>query len=383
LSYPDVCDVLAVGKAYSISSKLMIDSVQDCGASRLLGPVASFSINPELPDGLLIDTLNGTIRGVPREEQPCTTYTVRAVHNGFDAQRRQQNPIWEAQCSITFSVSHPPFNLQYPTVDKVFESMNADRMQNESFSVTPTVTQGSLDHFEIEPQLPKGMQFNEATGEIHGLPSADALTVSKYDATFCVFASGLLGTVATRVQLEVCSGAWNLILLRFGSELDNDDSNNHVSSNSMYAKRTFVPRPPPGAPVGQRGRQTLPGVALTPIGKVDWEIVLFKTAAVLREFGRLIPADNEVHSLYPMVKGMDVPSLLRCLGLEEDRESAVALARAVRTADEKAFREPPVLGVIDRKDETLIYLRPEPVPPSPPKAPRTPRTSRVRMQRTS
>lgn len=77
---------------------------------------------------------------------------------------------------------------------------------------------------------------------------------------------------------------------------------------------------------------------------------------------------------------MDVWSLLQCLGLEEDEGTAAAMVRAVQHAEDKAFGEPPALGLINTKNETLIYLRPEASPPQVTK-PRTPRMRTSRPQR--
>eukprot|EP00746_Dinoflagellata_sp_MGD_P148777 gnl/MRDRNA2_/MRDRNA2_80939_c0_seq1.p1 gnl/MRDRNA2_/MRDRNA2_80939_c0~~gnl/MRDRNA2_/MRDRNA2_80939_c0_seq1.p1 ORF type:complete len:2332 (-),score=514.89 gnl/MRDRNA2_/MRDRNA2_80939_c0_seq1:7-7002(-) len=386
LSYPDLHPVLAVGKRLHVAPRLASDGDQDPGVSGLAGPVGSFSIDPELPPGMMLDSWSGVICGMPAGEHPSTTYNIRVVHHSLDVQRRQLEPVWEAQCIITFSVASGPGGLQYPVVQKVFEAVDVTKMDS-SFSVTPTLASGSVSRFEIEPELPEGMEFNSTTGEIHGLPRLDALSTGKSTMTFCIFAVGLLGTCACRVRLELCTGAWNLILIRLESDPDNELINNDTESSgttidaSPGTKRAFVPRPPPGAPQCQRGRRGLPGYALMPIGKVDWELVLFKTASVLKQFGQLVPNDNEEH-LYPMVKGMDVPSLQRCLGLEEDRATAMALVRAVQHAEENALGEPRILGVIDRKNETLIYLHPEPLASSPLKAPRTPRTPKSKTPRT-
>ncbi|RJU81934.1 MAG: hypothetical protein DWC09_03160, partial [Candidatus Poseidoniales archaeon] len=118
------------------------------------GPVVSWSISPELSPGLLFDSSNGTIYGLPTEVTPLLNYTVTATNSGGAS---------DFSINITV-VGNVPFFEYIPS--------DVDLLNNSSIlDLLPHSTGGTVLQWAISPELSVGLSFDNATGRIYGMPS--------------------------------------------------------------------------------------------------------------------------------------------------------------------------------------------------------------------
>jgi len=117
------------------------------------GPIVSWSITPELSAGLLFDSSNGTISGLPTEVTPLLNYTVSATNSGGTS---------EFSINITV-VGNVPFFEYIPS--------DIDLLNNSStLDLLPYSTGGTVLQWAISPELSVGLSFDNATGRIYGMP---------------------------------------------------------------------------------------------------------------------------------------------------------------------------------------------------------------------
>ena len=119
------------------------------------GAVVSWSVSPNLPVGLVLDTSTGEISGTPTAITPYNTYTVTANNTGGSVTTTLTIIVNDAPPSITYSPNS--YILTKGT------TMN---------NATPTSTGGVASIWSISPALPAGLFFNTSTGEISGTPTA-------------------------------------------------------------------------------------------------------------------------------------------------------------------------------------------------------------------
>lgn len=142
-----------------------------------------FSVTPDLPTGLVLDSSTGTITGVPSSTQGTTTHTVTATNAvGF-----AQAPV-----NITVLAPAPPSDLIYTTLDATFIVGVQGAPLVPSFS-------GQVDSWSVFPPLPDGLTIDALTGVISGTPS----TVAP-QAVFVVTATDCIGQQTTlNLAIEV------------------------------------------------------------------------------------------------------------------------------------------------------------------------------------
>ena len=124
--------------------------------NNLGGTVTDWSINPQLPNGLSINALNGTISGTPLSVSSAITYTITAENSGGST-----------AVTITILINDaPPSSINYNPSSSLLT------MGTPMGNVTPTYSGGVANSWTITPTLPAGLSFDTSTGEIGGTPTA-------------------------------------------------------------------------------------------------------------------------------------------------------------------------------------------------------------------
>ena len=112
------------------------------------GMVETWSIIPELPEGLIFD--NGSITGVPLVNSTNITYIVSAQNTGGMATLTSTSP-WSSRSPLTF--------------DERFFCTRGETL----FNATVNNTGGTVATWSIEPALPDGVGLWH--GILYGTPS--------------------------------------------------------------------------------------------------------------------------------------------------------------------------------------------------------------------
>ncbi|MAS58101.1 MAG: hypothetical protein CMA37_05800, partial [Euryarchaeota archaeon] len=117
------------------------------------GQVIEWGIHPELPNGLLFDTTNRSITGIPSELIPETLYTIWANNSGGSQ-----------TTSIAITVIDIP-----PTIDYVDEHVFYSNVSE--VLIEPIVSGGVILNYSLGSDLPNGLSFDFSNGSIIGIPS--------------------------------------------------------------------------------------------------------------------------------------------------------------------------------------------------------------------
>lgn len=146
------------------------------------GAVASYSISPALPSGLIFNTATGQITGIPLALSTTTTYSIV----GTNATGSYSTPLTLTVVAQAPVISYAP-NSQVCTLGVAISIM------------TPITSGGGTPvSYSVTPSLPSGITINSSTGVIHGTGTAlSPLTTYTIQA----FNSGGIGT--TTVTLSV------------------------------------------------------------------------------------------------------------------------------------------------------------------------------------
>ena len=132
-------------------SLLSNSTVLDLSPISTGGLVTQWSITPQLSPGLYFNTSTGQLSGIPTEMVSRTQYTVTASNDDG-----------------TMSV-----NLNITVEDTVYDLPTGPIYLLNGSEITPIVPISSISDstFEIHPELPEGMVFDETDGSISGTPT--------------------------------------------------------------------------------------------------------------------------------------------------------------------------------------------------------------------
>ena len=140
-------------------------------ASGGIGGIAGYLISPVLPDGLVMISSNGNIRGTPTVIRAPITYTVTA----YDRRSRGAN------ATFTLGVTPQPLLAVRSIASR---TISANTTATAFKPITPSGGYGSV-RYSISPSLSAGVTFDPFTGEIGGIPSvlraANTYTISMVD----------------------------------------------------------------------------------------------------------------------------------------------------------------------------------------------------------
>lgn len=143
------------------------------------GPVLSYEIDPMLPAGLSLSSVDGVIDGTPTSEQAATDYQVTGT-----------GPGGSVTAVLTITVLPEPPVVDYGGVVVFCEGI--------SDFIDPVLSGGTPDSFTIVPSLPAGLALDPGSGRIFGTPSA-LFAASSFQVT----ASNPGGQAMTQFQLAI------------------------------------------------------------------------------------------------------------------------------------------------------------------------------------
>ena len=146
------------------------------------GPSSDYSVDPQLPEGVLLDPHSGVISGTPIVSQAATVHQVTAA-----------NESGTASFSILIEIIPAgPCDLVYLEDDKVvapFASMDP---------ILPSTGCGEADLWLIDPALPEGISIDPSTGVISGTPALETARI-----VYTVVASNEHGSDQTEMALRI------------------------------------------------------------------------------------------------------------------------------------------------------------------------------------
>ena len=130
-----------------------------------IGGISKYLISPVLPDGLVMISSNGNIRGTPTVLRSPTTYTVTAL----DKRSRGANT------EFTLGINPAPLLAVQSIASR---TLTANTLATTFKPVTPSGGYGSF-RYTITPSLPSGVTFDPYSGDIGGIPGA-IVTANNY-----------------------------------------------------------------------------------------------------------------------------------------------------------------------------------------------------------
>lgn len=143
------------------------------------GVVESWEIVPSLPIGLNFDLTNGKINGIPTVNQVTTTYSIWG-----------NNSAGSYSFDVMIDVSEEAPNIVYQDPSRV--ATQYVRMDD----MAPISNGGLIETWEISPQLPLGLFFNN--GLITGTPA-----VNQSEVSYTVWANNSEGSDADVITIEI------------------------------------------------------------------------------------------------------------------------------------------------------------------------------------
>ncbi len=179
--------------------------------SNIVGITYSILSGNSLPAGLLLNTTNGSIYGIPTSLTSPITFGIRANNKGV---------LYDT--SLIISIQAVPV-ISYPNTTYILT-------QGENVNIIPNELSiyQSIDSYSITGcDLPLGLTFNTQTGAITGTP-----TVLTTYLSYMVTANNAIGTGSTTLILDVIK-----IFLTTPVVADNFSSNSFLTDPSLEMRR--------------------------------------------------------------------------------------------------------------------------------------------------
>ncbi|MBS1960622.1 MAG: putative Ig domain-containing protein [Bdellovibrionales bacterium] len=180
-----VNDAAPANLAYSVAAVTAVagTAMTPDNPSSTGGVVTSYSVNPALPAGIVLNATTGVISGVPSAQSAKANYVVTAKNSGGSV---------TATVSILVNAA-PPSNLAYavnPLVATKGSAITPD---------TATLGSGTAMSYSVNPALPAGLVLNTTTGAISGTPTVVS-PLTGYVVT--VVTSGGSATATVNIQVK-------------------------------------------------------------------------------------------------------------------------------------------------------------------------------------
>lgn len=147
------------------------------------GFATSFTVSPNLPHNLTLDSRSGEISGLldPGNEIPETTYVVTA-----------SNSAGETRVELTFSVAPPPPSAL------AYAGVPASCFTGEVITWLAKVSGGPVKKWIVTPKLPGGLELDQSSGAIAGTPKTPTP-----ETEFTVLAQNSSGEAMVKLKFAV------------------------------------------------------------------------------------------------------------------------------------------------------------------------------------
>ena len=180
--------------------------------------ITKYSIIPALPSGLSLDTVTGTISGIPLETSPLRNYIITGTNTGGST-----------ATNFTLTVNPvAPSNLKYS------DSAIVATRSLTHINSTPSHLGDSINSYQINPALPLGVSMDSITGVISGTASV-LMPLTQYTIT----GSNAGGNATSIFTLTVNSIAPN-ILKYSDSNIVATRTVSNIQSNPVYVGDSIV-----------------------------------------------------------------------------------------------------------------------------------------------
>ncbi len=226
-----VNDVPPAGLVYSTNPLVCIKgaAISASSPSGTGGPVVSYSVSPDLPAGLNLNTSSGIISGVPTAVAPLSTYLITASNSGGNT-----------TVSLTITVNDAaPSSLVYTTAAPIYTKGKAISVNS------PTNSGGAIVSYGVSPSLPVGLSLGTSTGILGGVPMTLAPA-----AAFIVTATNTGGSTTATLTITVNEAAPAGLAYSTASPAYTKgtaiDSNRPTSSGGPVVSYTVSPSLPAG-----------------------------------------------------------------------------------------------------------------------------------------
>jgi N-acetylneuraminic acid mutarotase len=173
------------------------------------GAITEFTVNPGLPSGLSLNPQTGVISGTPLVAQPATQYTVTGANSAGAVQtnisiavEQPVVPPTEPPSSAVPPTEPPPVQVVPPSTVAYTDAVYV--VGQPIVPNVPTLTGGVPTQFAVNPTLPAGLDLDNVTGAITGVPTAPQAATQ-----YTVTASNPAGQAQTTLTLTVTAvGTW-------------------------------------------------------------------------------------------------------------------------------------------------------------------------------
>ncbi len=118
------------------------------------GMITHYSVNPPLPQGLILDSLSGVISGIPTGAQ----------HFSADYVVTASNPMGSVSGTVNIGIVGPPSNLSYQDDAPTYG------VGMPIFPFNPPAVRGIVTYYSVSPAFPLGIILDASTGYIMGTP---------------------------------------------------------------------------------------------------------------------------------------------------------------------------------------------------------------------
>ncbi|MCB1192429.1 MAG: putative Ig domain-containing protein [Leptospiraceae bacterium] len=158
------------------------------------GSVSSFSVLPNLPSGISINSTSGIISGTPTIESSATVYTITA--SSEDGSTSSDVTITVALTNSSSTL--PPSDTATSPSNLVYTGSPFTFIQGQPIpTITPTVT-GTITSCTSSPAMPSGLVLSPTTCVISGTP-----TTTLAPTSFTITASNPGGSTTANITITI------------------------------------------------------------------------------------------------------------------------------------------------------------------------------------